>query len=258
MLDPRTYTELARVPPDLRVMELGRRPSREEMTVEIALVSSGELFRDEDDVPYIRLPVAAGGGLWALAAPRVRGWLADICWQYTAELLKPGEADAVLRVLDGLPVPLFIDTSTDPNQLPARRFTVNAGRESSSVPSEFAKPARQEDLQPRLPSVYLWVSLPAAKQSVGCDMGKQCEVCGKKPQGGNTVQIRGKAKYLGGVGTKVTGISRRRFEPNLQRIRVTVGRGTAATMRVCVQCIRSGAIVKRVKAAPFKLPTAKT
>ena len=57
---------------------------------------------------------------------------------------------------------------------------------------------------------------------------------------GNTVTLRGKAKYLGGVGTKVTGISRRKFKPNLQRLRVTVGRGTAKTLLVCTQCIKGG------------------
>lgn len=88
-------------------------------------------------------------------------------------------------------------------------------------------------------------------------MSKQCEVCGKAPVLGNQVTIRGKAKYLGGVGTKITGISRRQFKPNLQRVRVTVGKGTNTTMRVCTQCIRSGAVTKRVRNAPFKLPTAK-
>ncbi len=86
-------------------------------------------------------------------------------------------------------------------------------------------------------------------------MSVQCEVCGKKPAMGNTVTLRGKAKYLGGVGTKVTGISRRQFKPNLQKVRVTVGRGTSKSMRVCTQCIRSGAVTKRVRNAPFKLPT---
>lgn len=70
---------------------------------------------------------------------------------------------------------------------------------------------------------------------------------------GNKVTIRGKAKYLGGVGTKVTGISRRQFKPNLQRVRITT-KGTNTTVRVCTQCIRSGAIIKRVRNAPFKLP----
>ena len=89
-------------------------------------------------------------------------------------------------------------------------------------------------------------------------MSKQCEVCGKAPAIGNQVTIRGKAKYLGGVGTKVTGISRRQFKPNLQNVRVTTAGGTNKTMRVCTQCIRSGAVTKRIRQAPFKLPTAKT
>ncbi len=71
---------------------------------------------------------------------------------------------------------------------------------------------------------------------------------------GNSVAHRGKAKYLGGVGIKITGISRRQFKPNLQKVRVTTAGGTHKTMRVCAQCIRSGAITKRVHNTPFKLP----
>jgi large subunit ribosomal protein L28 len=85
-------------------------------------------------------------------------------------------------------------------------------------------------------------------------MAQACEVCGKAPQRGNSITTRGKAKYLGGVGTKVTGITRREFKPNLQRVRVTVG-GRNKSMRVCTQCIRSGSVTKLVRAAPFKLPT---
>ena len=87
-------------------------------------------------------------------------------------------------------------------------------------------------------------------------MARQCEVCGKKAEMGNSVSHRGKAKYLGGVGTKITGISRRQFRPNLQNVRVTTANGTHKTMRVCTQCIRSGAITKTVRCAPFKLPPA--
>ena len=54
-------------------------------------------------------------------------------------------------------------------------------------------------------------------------MGMQCDVCGKKPVVGNQKTYRGKAKYLGGVGKKITGTSRRTFNPNLQRIRVRQG-----------------------------------
>lgn len=75
---------------------------------------------------------------------------------------------------------------------------------------------------------------------------------------GNAVTVRGKAKYLGGVGTKVTGIARRKFKPNLQRLRVTVGHGTSTTMLVCTQCIRSGGVTKLVRQAPFKLSAAES
>jgi large subunit ribosomal protein L28 len=85
-------------------------------------------------------------------------------------------------------------------------------------------------------------------------MAHECEVCGKRAAVGNQVTTRGKAKYLGGVGTKITGISRRQFRPNLQKVRVTTPNGTHKTMRVCVQCIRSGAVVKTIRNAPFKLP----
>ena len=87
-------------------------------------------------------------------------------------------------------------------------------------------------------------------------MARECEICGKKPVVGNSVTTRGKAKYLGGVGTKVTGITRRQFRPNLQQIRVTTAKGTNKRMRVCTQCIRSGAVTKRIRQAPFKLPVA--
>jgi large subunit ribosomal protein L28 len=85
-------------------------------------------------------------------------------------------------------------------------------------------------------------------------MARVCEVCGKGTQMGNSVETRGKAKYLGGVGTKITGISRRKFKPNLQRVKVTTPNGTNKTMRVCAACLRSGAVTKAVRAKPFKVP----
>ena len=87
-------------------------------------------------------------------------------------------------------------------------------------------------------------------------MARVCEVCGKGPSKGNRIETRGKAKYLGGVGTKITGKTRRQFRPNLQKIRVALPGGGTKSMRVCTQCIRSGAVRKAVKQKPFKLPAA--
>ncbi|MBX3422981.1 MAG: 50S ribosomal protein L28 [Pirellulaceae bacterium] len=88
-------------------------------------------------------------------------------------------------------------------------------------------------------------------------MASQCAICSKKPVVGNSVEIRGKAKYLGGVGTKVTGITRRRFKPNLQSIRVELPSGEHRRLRVCTQCIRSGLVRKVVRQKPFAVPAAK-
>jgi large subunit ribosomal protein L28 len=85
-------------------------------------------------------------------------------------------------------------------------------------------------------------------------MARVCEVCGKRSQKGNAVETRGKAKYLGGVGTKITGITRRQFRPNLQKVKAVTGNGTHKTLRVCAQCIRSGAVQKVVRQKPFAVP----
>ena len=84
-------------------------------------------------------------------------------------------------------------------------------------------------------------------------MGMQCAICGKKPVLGNQYARRGKAKYLGGVGRKVTGITRRVFKPNLQSIQVMDKSGTVHRARVCVQCIRSGRVQRPVKRKPFQI-----
>ena len=84
-------------------------------------------------------------------------------------------------------------------------------------------------------------------------MAQKCQICGKTPHMGNQVETRGKAKYLGGVGTKVTGISRRKFKPNLQRVKVTTPEGGAQSLRVCTRCLRSGAVRKVVRQRPFSL-----
>ncbi|MDN3506877.1 MAG: 50S ribosomal protein L28 [Simkaniaceae bacterium] len=50
-------------------------------------------------------------------------------------------------------------------------------------------------------------------------MSKQCQVTGKKPRKGNSYALRGIAKKKKGIGLKITGIKRRRFQPNLMKKR---------------------------------------
>ena len=74
-------------------------------------------------------------------------------------------------------------------------------------------------------------------------MARVCEICGKKPTAGNSIIRHGLAKSKGGIGLHTTGISKRRFMPNLQRVRVKEG-GTTLRRTVCTACIRQGAITK--------------
>jgi large subunit ribosomal protein L28 len=75
----------------------------------------------------------------------------------------------------------------------------------------------------------------------------KCDICGKTSAFGNRIKRRGKAKYLGGVGRKITGITRRRFKVNLQPVNVELPNGQRTRMRVCAKCLRGGAVKKRTK-----------
>jgi large subunit ribosomal protein L28 len=85
-------------------------------------------------------------------------------------------------------------------------------------------------------------------------MTMQCAITGKKPSVGYKYARRGKAKYLGGIGRKVTGKTKRRFLPNLQRVKVEVD-GVVKTVRVSVSAIRAGLVKRAVKRKPFQMPS---
>ncbi len=74
-------------------------------------------------------------------------------------------------------------------------------------------------------------------------MARVCEFCGKSTQVGRQIVRRGLAKRKGGVGRKPTGITKRTFKPNVQKVRAVVD-GEVRRVRVCASCIRSGKIVK--------------
>jgi len=61
-------------------------------------------------------------------------------------------------------------------------------------------------------------------------MSKMCEICGKKPMVGSNV-------------SHAHNVTKRRFNPNLQRVR-TISNGRVKKMVVCTNCIKSGNIVK--------------
>lgn len=77
-------------------------------------------------------------------------------------------------------------------------------------------------------------------------MPRVCKFTGKKTSFGKKITHRGKAKYLGGVGTKVTGITARTFKPNIQRVRAVVD-GQVVRIKVSTKAIRNGLVVKPTK-----------
>lgn len=75
-------------------------------------------------------------------------------------------------------------------------------------------------------------------------MSRVCEVCGKGPRTGNRIVRHGLAKYKGGIGLHTTGITKRRFLPNLRVVRAKAANGTISRVKVCAACIKQDKIVK--------------
>ena len=63
-------------------------------------------------------------------------------------------------------------------------------------------------------------------------MSRVCYFTGKKTVAGRSISRRGKAKYLGGVGRRVTGVTKRKFKPNIQKVRAIVDRNRPVFLRI--------------------------
>ncbi len=77
-------------------------------------------------------------------------------------------------------------------------------------------------------------------------MARVCDICGKRTQVGSMVERRGITKKKGGIGLRITSRVKRKFKPNIQKVRVLTQDGKTATrMKVCTRCIKAGKIFKR-------------
>ena len=77
-------------------------------------------------------------------------------------------------------------------------------------------------------------------------MARVCELTGKGPMKGSIIWRSGKPKKQGGIGTHITAITKRRFMPNLQRVKAVVD-GEVRYIRVSVAAIKKGLVVKPKK-----------
>jgi len=82
-------------------------------------------------------------------------------------------------------------------------------------------------------------------------MPYECHYTGKKTTFGNKKSYGGAKISKGGFGLKTTGVTRRSFKPNLQKVNavITQENGKQSTKRVyaSAQAIKSGMVVKPLK-----------
>ncbi|MBL7133486.1 MAG: 50S ribosomal protein L28 [Phycisphaerae bacterium] len=77
-------------------------------------------------------------------------------------------------------------------------------------------------------------------------MPRRCPLTGKQTRSGRMIARRGKAKYLGGVGRKITGKTKRKFKANMQRVRAVID-GRVVRINVSAKAVRKGMIQKPSK-----------
>jgi large subunit ribosomal protein L28 len=86
-------------------------------------------------------------------------------------------------------------------------------------------------------------------------MARICALTGKGPRKGSHIWRSGKAKKKGVIGTHITAVTKRRFLPNLQRVKAVVN-GEVRYIRVATSAIKKGLVVKAPKRT-WKKETAK-
>jgi large subunit ribosomal protein L28 len=74
-------------------------------------------------------------------------------------------------------------------------------------------------------------------------MLRTCKLCGKGDLNGKSVSRKGQFKSKGGTGSKISRWTKRKFHPNLQKMRIVVD-GKTCQAYVCTKCIKKGRIQK--------------
>ena len=77
-------------------------------------------------------------------------------------------------------------------------------------------------------------------------MSRICELTGKRPMKGSIIWRSGKSKKSGGIGTHITAITKRKFMPNLQRVKAVIN-GEVRYIRVSAKALKQGLVTKAPK-----------
>ena len=74
-------------------------------------------------------------------------------------------------------------------------------------------------------------------------MLKRCAICNKGLMYGHALSRRGLAKKKGGTGKKTTRVNKRKFLPNLHKIKAKIN-GLPKTIYICTKCLKKGKVEK--------------
>ena len=77
-------------------------------------------------------------------------------------------------------------------------------------------------------------------------MAKICELTGVGARKGSIIWRSGKSKKSGGIGTHITAITKRKFMPNLQRVKALIN-GEVRYIRVTANALKKGLVTKAPK-----------
>ena len=74
-------------------------------------------------------------------------------------------------------------------------------------------------------------------------MLKKCAICNKGCLFGHSLRRKGLAKKKGGTGKKTTRVIKRKFLPNLHKIKANIA-GHPKAIYICTKCLKSGKVEK--------------
>jgi len=77
-------------------------------------------------------------------------------------------------------------------------------------------------------------------------MARICELTGVGARKGSIIWRSGKSKKSGGIGTHITAITKRKFMPNLQRVKALIN-GEVRYIRVTANALKKGLVTKAPK-----------
>ena len=75
-------------------------------------------------------------------------------------------------------------------------------------------------------------------------MSRICEITGKRPKTGGKIVYKGVSKKAAGIGLQLVKNNKRKFRPNLQRVRVKLPSGQVKRLWVSAKAIKAGKIQK--------------